>query len=939
MPLVPGTKLGPYEVVSSLGAGGMGEVYRATDTKLGRDVAIKILPDAFAHDAERVARFTREAQTLASLNHSNIAQIYGVGEQALPNPESRIPNPGSVSYLVMELVEGEDLSTIIARHAASRGPASPEWSPGASAPEMPLADALPIAKQIADALEAAHEQGIIHRDLKPANIKVRADGTVKVLDFGLAKALDANASGASSATADAMNSPTLTARLRQGYGEAGTEMGMIIGTAAYMAPEQARGKVVDRRADIWAFGVVLYEMLTGRRLFTGDTVSDILAAVLTREPDWKALPAATPEGVRRLLRRCLEKEPRKRLSSIGDARLELDETELAGAAPVAAPGVPDGRVRRREFVAWTATVLALLAAGAAVLWRPAAQAPLPRVVRATLPLPAGVSIELDGERSGMPALSPDGRRVAFGAREGAGPMHIWVLDLSSGVAKPLSGTEGGHRPFWSPDGKDIGFFTWGALSTIPAEGGAVRRLAEARDARGGTWSPNGTILFAPYQRGSLWTVSERGGKAVEVTTTGKELLGTHRFPQFLPDGEHFIYLDRPAPYGPRTGSSAVLVGRLGTTEPVARLVESATNAVFAEGHLLYVRDGALVAQPFDPARRETRGEPTALVGDVLYNRRFWYGVFSAGGSGILAFLTGRQRDLSQLVWRDRSGRRLGELGTPGILSGYGGLALSRDGRLAAVARVDEGTSEADIWLYDLDRGSESRLVRPGDDGNPVFAAEGGQMFFGSTSGNVGVLMRRDLKSGSETQLFSEKAGSYIVPLASVRDGVAMLYTAPKLDGGSDLLLRPTAGGGEAKAVVGTPADELDGQVSPDGRWLAWASDESGRYEVFVAPFPDARGSRFQVSRDGGTQPRWHPKGAELFFKTPDNVLTAVPVEASSSTFSVGTPTALFQVVEFTGWTYAVAPDGERFLVRERLVERDASPITLLTDWGSLVTRR
>ena len=911
MSLGIGTKLGPYEIVAPLGAGGMGEVYRARDTKLNRDVAIKILPDVFAHDAERVARFTREAQTLASLNHPNIAQIYGVIQE---------DQPAHLHALVMELVEGEDLSTIIARGA------------------LPLADALPIAKQIAQALEAAHDQGIIHRDLKPANVKVRADGTVKVLDFGLAKAL---APSGASATADAMNSPTLTARgrLRQGSGEPGTEMGMIIGTAAYMAPEQAKGKVVDRRADIWAYGVVLYEMLTSRRAFPGEDVSETLASVLKSEPDWSALPGATPPSVRRLLRRCLERDVKLRLRDIGDARIELDETESTGAAPAAAPSVPDRRVRRREFVAWTATVLSLLAAGAAVLWRPAAQTPLPRVVRATLPLPDGVSIELDGERSGMPALSPDGRRVAFGAREGAGPMHIWVLDLPSGVAKPLPGTEGGHRPFWAPDGKNIGFFTWGALSTIPAEGGAVRRLAGARDARGGTWSPNGTILFAPYQRGSLWTVSEQGGKAVEVTTTGKELLGTHRFPQFLPDGEHFIYLDRPAPYGPRTGASAVLVGRLGTTQPVARLVELATNAVYADGHLLYVRDGALVAQPFDPARREIRGEPTALVGDVLSNRRFSYGVFSAGGAGILAFLTGRQRDLSQLVWRDRSGRRLGELGTPGIISGYGGLALSRDGRLAAVARVDEGTSEADIWLYDLDRGSESRLVRPGDDGNPVFAAEGGQMYFGSTSGNVGVLMRRDLKSGSETQLFSETAGSYIVPLASVRDGAAMLYTAPKADGGSDLLLRPTAGGGEATSVVGTPADELDGQVSPDGRWLAWASDESGRYEVFVAPFPDARGSRFQVSRDGGTQPRWHPKGAELFFKTPENVLTAVPVEASSSTFSVGTPTALFRIVEFTGWTYAVAPDGERFLVREPLAEREASPITLLTDWGSLVTRR
>jgi Tol biopolymer transport system component len=907
MNLSPGTRLGSYEITGPLGEGGMGVVYRATDSKLKREVAIKVLPETFAADADRLARFEREAQVLAQLQHPNIASIFGLEESS------------GVRALVMELVPGEDLAERL-----KRGP-------------LQLDEALAVARQVAEALEEAHEKGIVHRDLKPANVKLTPDGRVKVLDFGLAKAMDPPAGGGSATdlarSPTLMNSPTMTAAQ-------GTQLGVILGTAAYMSPEQARGGVVDKRADIWAFGVVLHEMLTGRSLFAADTVSDTLAGVLRGEIELAKLPAGTPLALRLLLRRCLERNPKNRLHDAADARLVLADLEAGVADEAPAVAAPVSQGRRREVVAWAlAAIAALVAAAALLLGRGAAGPALPRVIRATLPLPAGVSIELDGERAGMPAVSPDGRRVAFGAREGAGPMRIWVHDLGTAVARPLPGTEEGYRPFWSPDGRRIGFFTWGHLATTPSEGGAVARLHPARDSRGATWSSNGTIVFAPFATGPLLAISEKGGPAREVSGTREAVgTGTHRFPHFLPDGEHFLYLDRSGRIGAGAGAG-VMLGRLGEPGPVRRLLEGATNAVYADGHLLFVRDGALVAQAFDARRGELSGEPHVLVADLLFNRRFAYGVFSASEAGVLVFLTGRQRDLSRLAWRDRSGRRLGELGTPGNLSGFGGLALSRDGRRAAVARVDEAQSDADIWLYDVVRGTETRLARPGsDESDPLFSQDGGTLFFGSSGDEGSFVVRRDLATGSETTLFSAKDIYSTGPVSLSPDGTVMTCENRSRLAYADLVLRPTGGTGETKVLLRTPGDDAYGQISPDGRWLLWASDDSGRYEVFVAPFPGG-GSRVQVSRDGGTQPRWNPAGGEILFKTPDNVLTAVRIETGSGTISVGTPTPLFPIVEFTGFTYDVSADGQRFLVREPMAEGDASPITLLTDWTALAGPR
>jgi eukaryotic-like serine/threonine-protein kinase len=891
-----GRDLGPYRVLERVGAGGMGEVYRARDTKLNRDVAIKILPDVVAHDADRVARFTREAQTLASLNHPNIAQIYGIGDEALPNPESRIPNPVIVRFLVMELVEGEDLSEVIAR-----GPIS-------------LADALPIARQIAEALEAAHEQGIIHRDLKPANIKVRADGTVKVLDFGLAKALGPEGA---SATAGAMNSPTLTAHA--------TQMGMIIGTAAYMAPEQAKGKAVDRRADIWAFGVVLYEMLTGRRTFPGDDVSEVLASVLKSDPDWTAVPAGIPPSVQRLLRRCLEKDPRKRLSAIGDARFDLDEVEPAGGpAPAAARPQPRGR-----WVPWAIAAAASIAAAAmAVALFLTGSRESDRTVRFHVETPESSSQTRRGRSF---EVSPDGRYLVIMSAGG-----LWVRPLDSLTVRRLEGIEGATYPFWSPDSEWIGFFADGQMRKVARDGGTVQRICDAPDGRGAAWGRDNVIIFSPAQgtRG-LSRVSALGGQSTAVTQLpAAEANRYHRYPQFLPDGRSFLFQFLT----PAADAAGIYVGTLDGGAPI-RVLDGVDQAMYAPapgrptGFLLYRRQNTLMAQPFDPAARRTTGEAMPVADAVGSGQNTGSGAFSVSPGGVLAFSSDWSRS-GELIWLDRAGQRLGAIN--GESREVQGVSLARGS-----TRVAYGAGPpSDVWVQSLPGGEPSRFTFGPAPGwaYPLWSPDGRELVY-TNYDLVGfpqyeIRRRRADRGGAEETLLQSKETLY--PWDWSPDGRFLVFSDEEFD----LALLPLSGDRHPVPLLTAPGVQSLAQFSPDGRFLAYTSDQQGQSEVFVGTVP-ASGAVWQVSTNGGSMPRWRRDGRELFYRAVDGTLMAVAFGAgvgargAAAVDERSAPRPLFKGIPSSGnsplFTYAAADDGQRFLVGASR-KTDQPPITLVVNW-------
>jgi eukaryotic-like serine/threonine-protein kinase len=866
MSLSPGTSVGPYEILSALGEGGMGEVYRARDPKLGRDVALKVLPTAFALDPDRLARFKREAQILASINHPNIAAIYGVEDS------------DRAHALVLELVEGPTVADRIAQ-----GP-------------IPLDETLRIARQVADALEAAHERGIIHRDLKPANIKLRPDGTVKVLDFGLAKALEP----ASAMAIDAAASPTITAT------PAMTQAGMILGTAAYMSPEQARGRPADQRSDIWAFGCVLYEMLTGERLFHGETIADVFAAVVNSEPDWSRVPLRT----RRLLRSCVDKEPRRRLQAIRDAWLVLDETATESQA-----------AHRRYPVAWLfAVALALVAAAALwLLWRhPVLEE---RELHFHVNPPPGTHFPVV---AGGSAISPDGRAVVFVAA--SDERTLWIRRLDSLTSSELPGTTGAEFPFWSPDGRSVGFFADGKLKKIELSGGRPVVIAAAPNPRGGTWAVDGTIVFSPLI-GTLHQVAASGGTPIPITTLDSANgENAHRWPQFLPGGRRFLYWVRSS----KPNRSGVYLGSLDRPHDKVFVIESLSAAAYSPprgkepGYLLRVRENVLVGQPFDPERGQVSGSPVPIagaqgVGTVgAINRS----LFSVSNEGTLLF-SGAD-DTYQLVWFSRNGKALS---TVGKRDRYAAVRISPDGSRAAISVVDS-SGQRDIWSMDLARGLPNRLTY--DSGFvPVWSPDGHRIAYHDVAQTALFTMAA---TGGDRHKILEAPAVYVNDWSP--DGRWLMYTQVSPATLDDLWVVPTSGDRTPVPILVTPFNELHGQFSPDGKWIAYTSNESGQEEIHVRRMP-ATGS-IRVSTSGGSFARWRTDGKELFYRSPDGRLMAVSVSTAADGLQFGRPAALMPLAEPLGrftYPYDVALNGDRILALTAAgSERDATPLTVIVNW-------
>jgi eukaryotic-like serine/threonine-protein kinase len=885
MALSPGSRLGPYEVTAQIGEGGMGEVYQATDTNLKRAVAIKVLPTSVAADVERLARFQREAEVLATLNHPNIAAIYG------------LERSGPTTALVMELVEGPTLAERIAHGAIA------------------LDETLSIAKQIADALDAAHDQRIVHRDLKPANIKVRADGTVKVLDFGLAKTLELTGAMAVSHSMP----PTITT-------PAMTQAGMILGTAAYMSPEQARGREADRRSDVWAFGCVLFEMLTGTRPFAGEDVSDTFAAVLRDEPTWSALPPETPSAIRRLLRRCLEKDRVRRLSDIHNARLEIDDARNDPRDAIGAGAPPS---RRYERLAWvSALVLVSVAGVAGVLWRS-------NVAPLSTPLPE-MHVDIAAPPTTEPAslaISPDGQTLAFVATS-EGQSRLWLRPLNAVSPRVFADTDGARFPFWSPDSRSVAFFADEQLKRIDIDGGSPRTLVSASAAVGGTWGPNGVILISMLGN-PIVRVSDRGGDRVAVTRLDAGQ-GAHYFPQFLPDGRRFLYwaVSGREPNG-------VFVGQLDHKE-THRLLDADFAAVYAsQGYLLFMRQGALLAQRFDPSLLTLAGAPFPVAEQVAYSTERLSPAVSTSAAGAIAYRTGAALGpRKQLTWFDRSGRELADLGGP-FDSTQLDPSLSPDGHQVALFRGVSGN--IDVWLIDLARGVPTRFTfDSADDVSPIWSPDGRRIVFSSNRKGVQDLYVKPAAgtSGGEALLLQSaqlKGATDWSP-----DGHYLLYQSVDPKRGYDILALPLDGDGKPQGqphvVVQTDFDEHGGQFSPDGKWIAYVSIKSGRYEVYVQPFAQRTGAEIRISTDGGDQVRWRPDGKELFYVARDGRLMAVPVRWGSNgeTVEPGAPTPLFPArvrgMPVGQTQYAVTSDGQRFLMNTLIEEVVTSPITMILNW-------
>jgi len=888
MSLTPGSKLGPYEVLASIGAGGMGEVYRARDPRVGRDVAIKVSAERFSE------RFEREARAIASLNHVNICTLYDVG-----------PN-----YLVMELVEGPTLAERIKQGA------------------IPLEEARAIAKQIAAALEAAHDKDVVHRDLKPGNVKIKPDGTVKVLDFGLAKL-------GGTPAAPSQDSPTLSM--------AATQAGVILGTLAYMAPEQAKGKPVDQRADIWAFGVVLFEMVTGKPLFHGESTTEILASVIKEEPQWERAPVE----VRRLLRRCLEKDPQKRLRHIGDAMALWDEAHVGQVSDLPAPVQAKGLLYKV-----VAGVLGLSTAGLAYLYLRPTPAPPAEAVRFEIVQPASLAF------SDSLATSPDGRKLAFIATStGAGRQdQVFVRSLDAVEARPLAGTEGAAGvPFWSPDSRYIVFWAGGKLQKMEASGSPAQTLCSLGiSIWGGFWTRDNRIVFGSNTAIGLSVVNAAGGAASPLTSlaNGEQ---RHGYPALLPDGRHFVYLRAVT-----TTNGGIYLGSLDAKpdEPASKrllpdvsavaYVPSADSSVRTpKGYLLFVRGGTLMAQPFDNQKLEMSGEAVPIA------ERIGLTGFSASDTGVLSYRNGVALPGQQFTWFDREGKITGMVGEPALLAGLNSApALSPDEKRAAFAATDPQSGNTDIWLYDFARGTTTRFTfDPGQDVTPVWSPDGSSIAFAGQRGGVwGIYQKASNLTGGENLLYKAGAVTWF-PTSWSHDGKFLLY----MTGGAGVLALPltgaTAGGsGDAKPIALLPAEfgQRGARFSPDGRFFSYISNENGKDEIYVQSFDPSLGSgaggsgaksgggKWMVSKGGGLSAHWRGDGKEIFYLAPNGDLMSVEV-STAPVFQAGVPKRLFNPKAASRF-WDVTSNGQRFVIPVPVGQNSAAPYTVVLNWQAGLKR-
>jgi Tol biopolymer transport system component len=890
--LTPGTRLGPYEVSVQIGVGGMGEVYRATDVNLKRQVAIKVLPAALASDAERLARFQREAEVLALLNHPNIAAIYG------------LERSDGVSALVMEYVEGLTLAERIAQN------------------RIPLEEALRIARQIAQALEAAHDQGIVHRDLKPANIKVRPDGTVKLLDFGLAKAVDsASNSGIHAFAADSANSPTITS-------PAFTQLGMIVGTAAYMSPEQARGNAADQRSDIWAFGVVLAEMVSGRRLFDGETVTDTIAAVLTREPELDDVPPS----FRRLIRLCLARDPRQRLRHIGDALALVDDSSVVA---------PPARARRVWPWVMAASILLVGMTAVATMLSVRAGGVSDDVTKFYVDAPPGAAFNYTYTAA---SISPDGREMVFRIATANEAPALWLRPLDTFDGRRIAGSDGADFPFWSPDGRSVAFFSAGKLKRVDLSGSAPIVICDGSDAdtitTGGSWNRNGAIIFGAPQ--GMYRVSAAGGVPTLIAPVAPGETG-YGDPQFLPDGDRFVMFVRSE--DPKR--QGYFVSSLEHPDQKTLLFTTRNKAIFVaneqgdSSYLLSLQDRTLLARRIDRQSLMPTGDPVPVASDVALFPIGFHASFWASASGNLLAYRTEASDKPRLTWIYPDGKRRSETGTDDF---YTHLRVSPDGSRAAMDLAD-GSGNMDVWTWDVARRIKTRQTfDPKPDRTPTWAPNGREIAFSSLRTGVWQIFRRDVTSGQLDEQLTSGPGDKLVPDWS-HDGKHIVFIQTGTTTGEDIWALPLDGDRQAYPVLQTPAVETNPALSPDGQWLAYESSQSGRPEVMVTRFPgsrtavDAAAPRWQVSTQGGSRPRWSADGRVVFYVSlDDQSIIRADVRASPAGFESDVPRVAVEipVMPVARSPFDVAADG-RLLLLERTINKGI-PLAVVKNWTAALDR-